>query len=130
MDVEGLAPVSFFGIGLPLFVIGTFLVTLAFDVLCRENWRRRYRLYEKNRHSDDLLSNRYVQIFIVIVIQVVIQFVVIGVTPISLTGDTMWNDTIMAWHSWNAAQFAFSVVNIPWLLWLNYQEYRERRVAK
>lgn len=122
--------VSIFGIGSYLFILGTFLVTLAFDVLCRENWRWGYRPLMKNKQFDDLLSNRYVQIFIVIVVQLIIYLIVLFNTSISLTGDTMWNDFIVSWHSWNAAQLAFSVVNIPWLLWLNYQEYRYRRVAK
>ena len=121
--------VSITGIGVVLFLPGTFLITFVFDVLCREDWKKGYRPLMKNKQFDNLLSNRLVQIFLVIVAQVVIQNLVLWNTPISLPGDPMLNDAIMVWHGWNAAQIAFIAVNIPWLLWLNYQEYQQRRIT-
>ena len=129
MDVEGVS-VSITGIGLMLFLPGTFLVTFFFDILCREDWRQGYQPLMKNKRLDDLLSNRLVQICFIIIIQLLIMPLFSVFFPISLTGDTILNDALVIWQTWNAAQIAFVVVNIPWLLWLNYREYQVRRVMK
>ena len=122
--------VTITGIGLMLFFPGTFLITFVFDVLCRENWRKGYRPLMKNKQFDNLLSNRLVQIFLVILLQMGLMPFFSVFFPISLTSDTILNDALVIWQFWNAAQITFSVVNIPWLLWLNYREYQARTVMK
>ncbi|MFW9935830.1 MAG: hypothetical protein ACFFDU_10080 [Candidatus Thorarchaeota archaeon] len=129
MDVEGVS-ISVTGVGLELFLPGTFLITFVFDVLCREDWRRGYQSFMKNDQLNDLLSNRLIQIVVVILVQFAVMSIILSTIPFSPTGDTILNDAIFLWNSWIAAQIAFFVVNIPWLLWLNFKEYLDRRMPK
>ena len=124
--------VSWAAFGLVLFLPGTVLISVGFDVVTRRDWRTRYGPIEGLGLSD-LLRNRFVQIFVVIVLQFVLMvqvLFILGRLYYTPTGNPILNDMIFSHLSIIAACIAFVVVIVPWFGYLAATVLFDHHTAK
>lgn len=115
-----------------VFLSGTVLITVGFDIITCGDWRKRYGPIA-GLGLRELLMNRFVQMFLVIVLQFVLMvptLFILGQLYYTPTGDLFHNDAIFSHLSFIAAWVAFLVVIIPWFGYLAATVLLDRRTAK
>ena len=101
-----------------VFLPGTVLITVGVDIITRQDWRTRFGSIA-GLGLRELLMNRFVQMFFVIVLQFVLMVPILFIlyrqyyTP---TGDLLLNDAIFSHLSFIAAWIAFLAVILPWFV--------------